>query len=257
MVALRNDPSGGRALLWRWAAVFALLAAPTAVLALMDGRTVAGAPVWLKPLKFQLSTAVHLATLGFFVAYARASRRAIRTMAWLAIGASIFEVSYIMLKAAQGAPSHFNPSLIGQLMFALMGLGAMILVSCALWLALVIRAEGPQRVWLTSVRLGLGLTFVLGAAAGIVIAARGGPYIDSDLGRLPFFGWSTTGGDLRPAHFLGIHAMQLLPVAGAVIAWAGGGRRLIVATASVYCAVTVAVFALALQGLPLISGGFA
>lgn len=107
------------------------------------------------------------------------------------------------------------------------------------------------------IRLGLGLTFVLGAAAGIVIAARGGPYIGSDLGRLHFFGWSMTGGDLRPAHFLGIHAMQLLPLAGAVIAWAGGGRRLIFAAAFVYCAVTVAVFALALQGIPLISGGFA
>lgn len=257
MIALRNDPSGARALLWRWAAVFALVAVPTLILALIDGRAVAGSPVWLKPLKFQLSTAVHLATLGYFAAYAAASRRAVRIMAWLAIGASIFEVAYIMLQAGRGLPSHFNPSLVGQLMFALMGLGAMILVSCALWLALVIRMEGPQRFWLMSVRLGLGLTFVLGAAAGIVIAARGGPYIGSDLGRLPFFGWSTTGGDLRPAHFLGIHAMQLLPLAGAVISWAGGGRRLIFAAAFVYCAVTLAVFALALQGIPLISGGFA
>jgi hypothetical protein len=63
-----------------------------------------------------------------------------------------------------------------------------------------------------AVRLGLNLTFVFGAGIGMLLSGLQPP--DAGATTLPVFGWSLQGGDLRPAHFIGIHAGQVLPLAG-------------------------------------------
>jgi hypothetical protein len=73
---------------------------------------------------------------------------------------------------------------------------------------------------------GLVLAGLLGGAVGIAISIHGGPYVGgtaSDAGNLAPFFWSRDGGDLRVVHFLGIHAMQALPLLGVVLLWARGG----------------------------------
>jgi hypothetical protein len=70
---------------------------------------------------------------------------------------------------------------------------------------------------------------------------------------VPVFGWNRSGGDLRIAHFLGIHAEQAIPLLGAVLAAVAPRFRLwgLVAGTFAYCALTLAIFAQAVAGRPL------
>ncbi|MDQ0743823.1 hypothetical protein QFZ62_001131 [Clavibacter sp. B3I6] len=78
---------------------------------------------------------------------------------------------------------------------------------------------------------------------------------------LPVLGWSTTAGDLRIPHFVGMHALQLLPIA-ALLLGAAGRRipalapdrvrvRLTAIAAAAYLAVVGLVTVQALGGEPV------
>ena len=106
---------------------------------------------------------------------------------------------------------------------------------------------------------GLILTFVLGTITGGYMSSQPtGHWVGgatSDAGGLPLFGWSTTGGDLRPPHFLGIHAAQILPVAALVLLAIAPKQAgwLTTLTILAYVALTAAVFVQAISGLPLLA----
>jgi hypothetical protein len=69
---------------------------------------------------------------------------------------------------------------------------------------------------------------------------------------LPLVGWSAEVGDLRPAHFLSLHAMQALPLLGLWLDRRGAGARPVAWAGALYAALTLGVFVQALMGLPLI-----
>ncbi len=239
--------------------------APTLFAYIVEERTLYGINVWTKPLKFQSSVALYFLTLAWFWDYLSPRLRMARAVHALAVtiaATGILEVVYISLQSSRGVASHFNElTEIEALLFKLMGLGAVLMTAGSLVLALLIVRSGRgllSPTFRASVIAGLVLTFVLGTGAGIAIATNGGHWVGgvhADSGGLPIFGWARDGGDLRVAHFLGIHAMQVLP-AFALIAERFLPRRvgIVVGVLTLaYCGLTVAVFVQALAGRPFLS----
>lgn len=196
---------------------------PTLLLYALDSRLLQGVNVWTKPLKFQLSLGTYFLTLAWFVGYSRDEFSNGRQHVWFASVlalAACFEVAYITFQAAVGEMSHFNiASPLHSIMYSLMGLGAVTLATLPLWLAVMIGKNASLRVP-SSLRfgivVGLVLTSILGLVSGVTISAFNGPVIGAvgeQATYLWFLGWSFNAGDLRVAHFMGLHLMQLIPLA--------------------------------------------
>jgi hypothetical protein len=248
-----------------------LMAAMMLALAWLDPRLFQGVSTWAKPLKFQLSTGVYVLTLAWFMAWLPADKRQSRLgryVVWSAVGAGIFEVVYITWQGAFGLASHFNyaPGFYST-MYTLMGVGAVILTTASLALAVLI-ARSPGYALPPAIKqavvLGLVLTFVLGTGFGSYLGAqRTGHWVGgalTDAGGLPLLNWSRTGGDLRVAHFFGIHAMHFVPAIAALAAAArlSGAKQVASAwlVAAVFSVLTVWTFVQAAQGKPFLPGWF-
>jgi hypothetical protein len=116
-------------------------------------------------------------------------------------------------------------------MYTLMGIGAVVLASAALVLGILIarnRDYGLPAAVKLAVVLGLILTFAIGTGfGGYLSAQRAGHWVGgvlSDSGGLPLVKWSRSGGDLRVAHFFGIHAMHFIPAFAFALHLAGSMR---------------------------------
>ena len=219
-----------------YAAVLFALVLPLAIAWGLDERTLRGANVWIKPIKFAISIGVLALTTAWFVGHLPAGRRsgrAIDWMVWLLIGSGSFELIYITLQAALGEASHYNVGDAWHMaMYNLMGLGALMLSATQPMLAWqLFRHPDPHRpqAYRLAILIGLALTFAFGAGIGGLLANLQPP---SGGATLPLFGWSLGGGDLRPAHFVGIHAEQLLPIVGYGAATLGTRRAQMLVWAS-------------------------
>jgi hypothetical protein len=238
------------------------LAAVAIALQAIDSRALpSGVGLWVKPAKFFFSVSLFSFTAAWFFGYVRPERRqsrAMRATVATLIATATFELAYICWQASQGLESHFNTDTPFHVaMYALMGIAATLLVATTLPLAWEIArrpAAGLERSFVAAVVIGLVLTFLLGGGLGGYMSSQAGHAVGQIGGQVPVFGWNRLGGDLRIAHFLGIHAEQAIPVLGGLIAGFPPRLRwaLLGAAAFAYVAVTLAVFAQAVAGDPLI-----
>jgi len=240
-----------------------LLAAmiPAALAALLDPRTLAGVDVWAKPLKFMAAIGLYAWTLAWLIGELPPERRRtrlLRATVWTALLTGAFEALYITWQGALGQASHFNTGTpFHAAMFVLMGVAALLFTATSLPVAWQLwrHGHGMAPAYRLGAVLGLALTFVAGAGVGVLISVQGGPLVGAATGPgLPLVGWSATGGDLRVAHFLGVHAQQALPVAGWLLARLGG-RHAVPAmglAAAAYLALAVLALLGAYAGMPLL-----
>jgi len=222
MTSVLADARRGHRGLFAFAVAMAVLAPVLAVLAVVDDRVLLGAPLWLKPLKFAISFVAYAGTLAWLLG--RLRERALQRTGWVIVAASAVEMAIIVGQAARGVRSHFNAdTAFDAALFSVMGATIVVLWFATLAVALrFLRQPDPDRAVGAAVRLGLVVTLV-GLLEGFAMVALNGHAVGVPDGGpgLPLVGWSTTGGDLRIAHFVGMHALQGLPLLAAALAAVG------------------------------------
>jgi hypothetical protein len=246
------------------ALAFLMLAsiAPTLLAIAFDERTFNGINVWIKPFKFEVSSALHLATLALFWPYmdARFRRgRGMRAAVWVVAAVFVFEVGYIAYRASLAEASHFNNSTPQAIsLYAAMGIAIGLVMAITLWVGIQILRSREGDISPT-LRLAIGVGLILGS----VLASVSGGYMSSthghwvggianDAGGLSLFGWSRTGGDLRVAHFFGLHIIQVLPIVGWIVQRSPAGRACILGVALVWTVATALILLQAIQGKPFL-----
>jgi hypothetical protein len=258
-----------------------LVLAAVALLGLVvDPRVITGAPAWMKPLKFAVSIAIYGATLLWMLTFIPDRPRLVAVVSWgifLALG---IEMVLIVMQVLRNTTSHFNQATpFDAAVFSTMGnviAGLWVLTAIVAFLLSRRRFAETPIVW--GVRLGL-VTGLLGMAVAFLMAlptpeqdaldaATGSSSIvgahsvgveDGGPG-LPVVGWSTEGGDLRVAHFVGLHGLQVLPLFGLALARFGPAwlpmrdrSRLVAIAASFWIALILLLTWQALREQPLIS----
>ena len=227
---------------------------------LIDPRALDGAPVWIKPQKFNLSLSLHFVTIALLAQLVPVKVRngpVLITFSYLAGFALLLEYVWVAIQAGQAKRSHFNyDTAFEAIMYALMGLGAFLLMTIVMALAVQIWRTGERArsgLWLGSV-VGLSLAFVSTLYFGFEMS-NSGRYVGAPLegggATVPFFGWSREYGDLRPAHFVSLHLMQTVPLAGWLADRQGWNAKLVVgAVALAQGALATALFFQAKAGQP-------
>ena len=243
----------------------------TLVAMYFEQRTFNGINVWIKPLKFQISTAIHLITLYVVTALMTDAARRKKTLVgliWLSAIASLFEIIIISLRASQATASHYNyDTPMDGLIYALMGIGAVSMLLPALYLGVKFFRDTSGFEGGAGLRFGIaqGFTaaFVLTLLFAGYMSSSGSHWTSgqsTDAGGVWLLGWSQTGGDLRPAHFFALHMMQVLPMAGMFgdSLFKGDVRRakwLVWAALILMAAASISTFAQALNGNAFIRFG--
>ena len=214
-----------------------VVAIPSLAGVFIDPRVITGAPAWLKPFKFAISTAIYSLTLAWVFGWLTDWPRMRRIVGWTTAIVFVLEVGIIDMQAARGATSHFNVSTpLSQVLFMVMGTAIFIqtLVSVSVAVALW-RQRFRDRTLGWALRFGMALT-IAGAFVGPLMTrptsqqladVRAGERMttvgahtvgarDGGAG-LPLTGWSREYGDLRVPHFIGLHGLQALAIAAVAL----------------------------------------
>ncbi|MFE1479749.1 hypothetical protein ACFW80_02425 [Streptomyces fimicarius] len=259
----------------------AALAVVSAVGLVVDDRVLVGAPIWAKPFKFSVSFVAYCLTLAWMLTLLTRGRRIGRWAGHVVVLTSLVEMVIITVQVVRGKRSHFNTATaFDSALWNTMGMTIVVLWAATLVIAvLLLRTRIADRAEALAVRGGL-LIALAGAALGFLMTlpsesqqAVGNLDASDAIGAhsvgvpdggpaMALTGWSTTGGDLRAPHFVGMHALQLIPLVlmalvllaprFAPLRDAGVRLRLVRVAVAGYAALVALITWQALRGQPLI-----
>lgn len=181
---------------------------------------VLGINAFIKPLKFFVSIVILSFTMGWYMIYLK-KQKAVTIYSWVLVLVMTFEMTVVVWQAANGRLSHFNTSTpLYILLFNLMGVAIVIFTLWTLYIGILffVQKDFPPLLpqgYIWGIRFGI-LLFVIFAFEGGHMAARLAHTVGAPDGGegLPLVNWSKHYGDLRIAHFFGMHSLQILPLAG-------------------------------------------
>lgn len=265
-----------------FAAANAVLVVVAVVGLLADPRVLGGAPIWLKPLKFAVSFVLYGVVLAWMISLLRRRPRWGYWLGVLIIVTGVAEMAVIVGQVVRGQQSHFNvTTTVDATLWYVMAVTIVLLWLATLGVAiLLLRERIADPALAAGIRLGLGVA-LLGMLVGVLMGtptadqraalaagettvsgAHSVGVTDGGPG-LALTGWSTTGGDLRVGHFVGMHAAQALPLLALALG-ALAGRwtslrdervrvRVVAVGAATWLGLTLALTWQALRGQPLLA----
>ena len=219
-----------------------LTLAATLIGLLVDPRVITGSPAWLKPAKFAISIAIYSYMLLWLLTFVRGHRLLVGLVAWGTAIALLVEMVLIGGQVVRGTTSHFNVSTaFDAAVWNIMAASIVVVWFLNLLAAvLLLRQRFSSSAFAWALRFGLLIALVGMAVAffmaqptpaqevaaavsgSMPIAGAHAVGVDDGGPGLPVVGWSTEGGDLRAAHFVGLHGLQAMPLLGWLLALAGG-----------------------------------
>ena len=228
----------------------------------IDDRTLMGVNVWIKPLKFSISGGIYILTLGYLITLYPFSRRKKNIINNIVSWTLLIEIVIIIYQASRGVQSHYNQStLFDGLLFAAMGI--LIAFNVLIMVLFIVETVRLKLKTDAAVRWAILIGWLVvffgswigGQMVGQMAHNVGVP--DGGAG-LPLVNWSTIGGDLRVAHFFGLHGIQIIPLFAVWLSkkWNVPGRGRIIAVTAfglLYAACIGYTFYQAKQGMPFIA----
>ncbi|MDX8031858.1 hypothetical protein SK803_16660 [Lentzea sp. BCCO 10_0856] len=193
---------------------------------LVDDRMLVNSPIWLKPFKFAVSLALYAFTLAWLLTYLKRFQRLGWWTGSVLAAAGAMEMVVIVGQVVRGRRSHFNfETPLDGALFSIMGATIVVLwVTHAIVAIMLWRTKIENQALSWAIRLGLVISF-LGLGVGFLMtqpkpgqALDGGTLGSHTIGAadggayMAITGWSTEHGDLRVGHFVGMHALQVLPL---------------------------------------------
>jgi hypothetical protein len=188
------------------------------VLSQVDDMQILGISRWIKPMKFFLSVGLMVWTMTWIMQYLDAKPR-VKIWSWMIVVTMFIENFIITLQSGRGVTSHFNyTTALNGILFSAMGILIVLFTLVAIRIAWEFFRQKQFFIpdsYLWGIRLGL-ILFIIFSIEGGMMVQRGAHTVGTPDGGpgLPVVNWSTSFGDLRIAHFLGMHALQILPLAG-------------------------------------------